>query len=843
MSSRALRKLQKEREQQKQIESTNQDVEDEDESDEHDIPTSKPKALNAFSMLNEEENDNDEENDDVNESDERKHSVEDEGENKIDVAGKPKAKSKAKKKKNKKKTRGTEEADTLAKEVQGKEEAPQLDEIDRALQSLSTKSKTSDAVDPSASTRVAIDEANSVLYRLLAVESKHLNALNEMKRLFGNVVMENEVEPVEAPRRRGRGAQQLDLGAALAGRNNPASRGQGLTGLALRRNPFIQGKEEWPKATSGGLSTELVEKFEDGTVEYRFVHNTIYQDVQRQFETCVESMNPTRMITLLQYNPYHISTLLQVSEIAKQQGDHSVSGDLLERALFSFGRAVQSFFTTAMTEGKARFDFRRPENREFWLAAWRYINNLGQRGTWRTAYEWAKLVLSLDPEGDPYRVSLIIDQLALRGGQSEHFLNLANTPFFKDDLWALPNIFISKALAEYKLKQAQKSRDSLTKAIHDYPYIFNRLFQSLSIDHIPKSIWGKTPKTDREMFDCEMYVHNAKDLWNTPEVVAFLVEVVESAGDSEKPPDSTLPDKGPITSDEARHVLLSGVPALINLIPREFTTRSSSASDPLPPSDNLPSYTAAAPADAHRVYESPFEVADGFETPPDEETPNPRSPEEGQVEVGNAQNFQGLRGFFRRLLPAGFSNTPTGRQQFEELIRQEGANAAEQGVPRELTAEQGERLMQVLGTLGPEEDGFLNSDIQREDGPDPRDPHAPTIEDVSDSDSETSNPPQIPTAQQIGPSEPYDDDRNQRWLAGQGMLRLKAASDEFGTDESAWPSNSSAQSILREFAQRMLQLRQQRTRDFLLNFTLRQGTSVEVKEMVLREIERCKPGR
>lgn len=168
---------------------------------------------------------------------------------------------------------------------------------------------------------------------------------------------------------------------------------------------------------------------------------------------------------------YHISTLLQVSEIAKQQGDHSVSGDLLERALFSFGRSVHSSFTTALSEGKARLDFRRRENREFWLAAWRYIANLGQRGTWRTAYEWTKLVFSLDPEGDPYSVGLILDQLALRGGQAEHFLSLINNRQINQFL-RRTNLYISEALAEHKLKNAHRARLLLREVIRDCEFHF-----------------------------------------------------------------------------------------------------------------------------------------------------------------------------------------------------------------------------------------------------------------------------------------------------------------------------------------------------------------------------------
>ena len=297
MSSRALRKLQREKEQQDQLDASKEDNATNDESEE-DAPM--PKVLNAFDMLNQ-----DEDEDEANDSDvaEPEHTeAVSLKQNQAEPSENAKPKSKSKKKKNKKKGKAPNQNDTPTKGVQNAAKESQLDEIDLALKSLSTASK--DGAD--APLAAKIDEANLQLYRLLAVESKHLNALNEMKRLFGNVVLENEDEAGAAvaagpPRRRGR-AQNLDLGGALAGRHSPASRGQGLEGLALRRNPFILGKEEWPKATSGGLGMELVEKLEDGTIEFRFVHNTIYQDVQRQFQTCVESMDPQRMITLLQYN-------------------------------------------------------------------------------------------------------------------------------------------------------------------------------------------------------------------------------------------------------------------------------------------------------------------------------------------------------------------------------------------------------------------------------------------------------------------------------------------------------------------------------------------------------------
>lgn len=844
MSSRALRKLQREQEHQKHLNVLDKVDSQDVESEQDEAPA--PKALNAFDMLNEVDDEDEDDKADVTSSEEDHNTISKPKTVRQEAKPVPsdtaKGKSKSKKRKTKKKSKSADNIRTTGEAAQGTRTPSQLDEIDLALKSLSTKANGK----PRASMRVQINEANLQLYRLLAVESKHLNALNEMKRLFGNAVLENEDEPEGTPRRRGRGPQQLDLGAALAGRYSPASRGQGLAGLALRRNPFILGKEEWPKATSGGLGMELVEKMEDGTIEYRFVHSNVYQDVQRQFETCVESMDPQRMIQMLQYNPYHISTLLQVSEIAKQQGDHSVSGDLLERALFSFGRAVHSSFTTALAEGKARLDFRRPENREFWLAAWRYTNNLGQRGTWRTAYEWAKLILSIDPEGDPYCVALLIDQIALRGGQSDHFLQLSSCSFFRDDIWKTrPNIDISSALAQYKLKQAQSSRAKLKECISKYPWTFARLFQALNLDHIPKSIWGTSPKSEHDKFDCELYVHNAKDLWNTPEATSFLVEVAESMD----PVMRTKESKAAITHDEARHVLLTGVPTLINLIPREYTSMPSSSSDPLPPLDNLPSYYPFPPSDAHRPYPSLFEIGDDLDPviPDDldpEGTPNPRSPEDHERALRDAQELRGLQGFFRRFMPWLENGQTPADEAAEGGEREAGVEVPEsiQSIPGELLAGSTTRLMELLGVAAGRNGEMNTNGEEARNEHELDEPSSPTIGTPRDGFPATSSSEEhdatteSPTTHQE-PQEPYDEDRNQRWLAGQGLLRLRDFTTQHGTVESEWPANS-GQEIVTEYATRMAQLRQQRTRNFILDYTLRQGTSQEVKDLISREMAR-----
>ena len=582
MSSRALRKLQREREEKSRLEKLQEDASD-DEVEQH-SPVQARKA-NAFSFLNAAEDDEEPSDPKVEEKEAGSSVTPRPAES--DSSNPP-----TKKPKKKRKKKATQPKPPPHEQKQPEhEDDSKLDEIDAALRSL----RIDDGNAAQNRQPAGPDEAMKAFFDLLAVDSKHLNPLNEMKKLFGNTVLANEGSDAAAGRRRGRGPQALDLSAALTARYNPYSRGQGLSGLVTRRNIFIPGKEEWPKATSGGLGMEMVERAWDFTTEFRFMHSKIYEESQKEFNYCVETLDPQAMITLLQLRPYHISTLVQVSEIAKHQGDHAVAADLMERALFTFGRSVHSSFGAALAEGKARLDYRRFENREFWLAGWRYITSLGQRGTWRTAFEWAKLLLSLDPEGDPLCMHLIIDQLAIRGGEFDSLIKLASTGSLD---WGQksPNVQISLALAYYKLKHPEEAREQLSRAVTDFPWVFERLFKAINIDHVPKSIWGRKARTIHEELMGEAYAVRAKDMWNIPEALSLLIEVAETTERSEPPP----PDNDTtITLNEARHFILADTPALIAFLPRAFTHERISATDPLPPDDDyVDEPEGAAPANA-----------------------------------------------------------------------------------------------------------------------------------------------------------------------------------------------------------------------------------------------------
>lgn len=588
MSSRALRKVQREREEQER----RQQLEGADgvESEE-DVPVSRPQK-SAFAMLEEDDADQDAVKDDINEVEDEQPSDE------PVVAAKPKASSKKKKKKKKGKTPNAGTDDTTSNINDGN-----LDEIDKALKELRMNGSSAGHVG-------GVSAETDEMSRLLAIETSHLRAQTEMRRLFGQAALD-EHDDEEQPqnenfggnRRQQRRVQQVGLAQALRG--NQDGRRSGLQAMALKRNIFVQGKEEWPSGSSGGLGMEVEEKRADGTVLYRFVHNSGYRDVQHQFGIAVESMDPDRLVLLLQQNPYHVATLLQVSEIAKQERNHAVAGDLLERALFSFGRAVHSTFSKKLTEGKARLDFRRPQNREFWLATWRYMQNLSMRATWRTVYEWAKLLLQLSPDDDPYAMWLVLDQYALRARQDLDYLNLSRSSLFKDRIRGWPNVELSQALAEHRAGNKSKGQQALFKAVGRFPWVVARLMQELNVDP-PPAIWGQQPRTDSEKLQAEMYATQMKDIWGTPETSALLMEISAALPSGVEPIDVDVTSE--ISENVARHVLLSDTPALIGIIPRHFTERLTSSSDPLPPSDTHEPVAEGDPAFRNRGQQSAEEI-------------------------------------------------------------------------------------------------------------------------------------------------------------------------------------------------------------------------------------------
>jgi hypothetical protein len=605
MSSRHLRKLQQQRElEQAKLRA---EAEEEAESEEETVARqrkAKPSLFANLAALEDEDQDEDDEDAEANKSEAER----------ADGVSMPEANPapapKAKKSKKKKKKAKNKAKDTPA------EEPDDGDEIEKALRELNFKTPSHD---PDANVTVPeLDPEYDRVCALLGIQTQNLKVANEMRNLFGKTALENHDDaggPVGRAARRQRAQQeQVDLETALKGRHQP---GKGLPELILRRNVFIQGKDEWPKGTTGGLTMAVVNDNQDGhgSVEFKFVHDKTYQAMQVSFQQYVEIGDPQNLIGLLIRNrkscyiycqcasltdpAYHISLLTQVSKIARNQGDHALASDLLERALFTFGRATTTLFGKKLAEGKVRLDFRCPENRELWLAAYQYIKSLVMKGTYRTAFEWAKFILSLDPAGDPYCMSLMIHQLALRANEFDWLLDIGDHRDSSDEEKRLSpmtgldayryHFAPSLAFAALQLRDGKRSRRLLTEGMQQLPWLFARLFQDLNLD-VPPSIWGITPRTRAEELFTTLYIKHTKDLWDTPGATALLMEIAHTISKVDASAIPKIKDDA-LNLDVVRFVYLDNTPELMAMVPSSLLHRSNNSdSDPIPPDNSIISY-------------------------------------------------------------------------------------------------------------------------------------------------------------------------------------------------------------------------------------------------------------
>ncbi|KAA8910701.1 transcriptional repressor TCF25-domain-containing protein [Sphaerosporella brunnea] len=589
----------------------------------------------------------------------------------------PKPIASAKKSKKKKKAKGKGKA---------KKEEDGEDDIDRALRQLNIASPGTSTPASGTSTRGQLE---APLSAVLKVDSRNLDASNEMMKLFGRHALRSTEEiqgTAAAGARRGGGMRMMP---AIAG------------GRALakgRKNTFVQPKEEWPNAGSGGLGMEIDDSdMSMGVTTYKFVHSRQYQGVQRQFAICVASMDPQRLLQLLHYNPYHITTLLQCSEIFHHQRDFTIAGDLLERALFSLGRSLHSSFQQKLAEGTARLSFRRPENRELFLCCWRYIKNLSLRGTWRTAEEFARLLFAMDPEGDSYEMCLLIDFLALKARQPERFLELAEHPALRKKFSDLPNMAFSSALAQLQLGNESLASEYLSKAITKFPWLPTMMYQEFNLGaQLPPTLWGIPPPEDnpRQEILARLYVERTKEIWTQPAFKTFLVDICSSIYNL--PPKPLLANASPeVSLSLARHVILTEIQPLIQLLPRSLTTRPTAAYDPFPPDDDLRSYSAtfAGPGVSEMIVDNRYHIEGVFTTFFRSILPWFRAGLNGQNIDGDAlpeAERNEIEGFRTQLELAGI-NVPEMLQEFEreERAERDRAMATRDGDPLERAQQDG----------------------------------------------------------------------------------------------------------------------------------------------------------
>ncbi|ELK36903.1 Transcription factor 25 [Myotis davidii] len=439
-----------------------------------------------------------------------------------------------------------------------------LEDIDRILERIEDSSGPHHPSPPPLSSR------KHVLY----VEHRHLNPDTELKRYFG--------------------------ARAVLGEQRPRQRQRVYPKCTWLTTP----KSTWPRYAKPGLSMRLLES-RKGLSCFAFEHSEEYQQTQHKFLAAVESMEPNNIVVLLQTSPYHVDSLLQLSDACRFQDDQEMARDLVERALYSMECAFHPLFS--LTSGTCRLDYRRPENRSFYLALYKQMSFLEKRGCPRTALEYCKLILSLEPDEDPLCMLLLVDHLALRARDYEYLIRLFQEWEAHRNLSQLPNFAFSVPLAYSKLSSAREKASLLVRqALLMFPGVLMPLLECCSVRPDaavachpffgPNSEISQPPALSQLV---SLYLGRSHFLWKEPAIMSWLEENVREvlqAVDAGDPAVEECENRRKVLYQRAprnihRHVVLSEIKEAVAALPPDVTTQSVMGFDPLPPSDTIYSYT------------------------------------------------------------------------------------------------------------------------------------------------------------------------------------------------------------------------------------------------------------
>ncbi|CAI4411666.1 CBM_collapsed_G0015010.mRNA.1.CDS.1 [Saccharomyces cerevisiae] len=181
--------------------------------------------------------------------------------------------------------------------------------------------------------------------------------------------------------------------------------------------------------------------------------------------------------------PYHVPGLLQVALIFIRQGDRSNTNGLLQRALFVFDRALKAniIFDSLNCQLPYIYFF----NRQFYLAIFRYIQSLAQRGVIGTASEWTKVLWSLSPLEDPLGCRYFLDHYFLLNNDYQYIIELSNSPLMNCyKQWNTLGFSLAVVLSFLRINEMSSARNALLKAFKHHPLQLSELFkEKLLGDH------------------------------------------------------------------------------------------------------------------------------------------------------------------------------------------------------------------------------------------------------------------------------------------------------------------------------------------------------------------------
>ena len=409
---------------------------------------------------------------------------------------------------------------------------------------------------------------------VLMVVRKHLNVDNELRRMFGSDVVD----------------------ANARNRNN---------NFRKKNYIFVLPKNTWPPINKYGVQM-VVDKTKNGITFFKYVHSKAnYQNLQQMFWKAARLADPHAVQRILEMHPYHIDTLLHLSEVCRVSEDTQTSSDLLSRALLCLETAFHPSFNVASSF--CRLDYNRTENRALFIALFRQIVIVSMKSCWHTAFELCKLLYNLSPEQDPLACLLIIDIFALKVENYNFVLQFIEDHNHSLKLTMLPNFAYSHALAQFYKETVEntshvKSNELLQSAILNYPMISQLISEkcSLVIESNPTYVTNENVLKSHSRSlqqQCKLYVERSVDLWKDAVVTSWFKENVNFVNREHiRMPNYEIAIKNQKSTflspplNVMRHIFISDISSVSALLPSTAFETSQDPHDPLPPPNSYSDY-------------------------------------------------------------------------------------------------------------------------------------------------------------------------------------------------------------------------------------------------------------
>ncbi|CAF1066332.1 unnamed protein product [Adineta steineri] len=447
----------------------------------------------------------------------------------------------------------------------------------------------------------AASSSKDIVSDLLSTDNRLLNPINEMKKKFGSSIVE-QIERENNPT-----AQ-----AMLA--NMPAQRRRAYqilqqqqqrpsTRLA-KQNAFIFTKVGWPNYFKFGLlmkpSSPLSETAINTGNYFQFEYDKDYQRLQIQFFDHVDQHNLQGIMDILRHHPYHIDALIHLSDVSRMQDDTPTAVDLIERALYSFQQSFHPLFS--ITRGECRLEYRIQENRSFFISLFKHIIYIGERGCSRTALEFCKVLLSLDPIDDPLAIVLLLDYYAIRSEEYNYLIRFYTEQNQRLKLDGLPNFIYSLALAYFRISSFDKANETLQNALIRFPSMLKYILDKLSIrpDRTVEKCryFSDSERYETEALKCiqQLYAVRMSNEWKEKDELDFLkdnvnhvIQIIEQNQDPRIANYTELKTeyrKTPI--NVCRHIVLSESNEIRGFLTNAMQNANTFYTfDPFPPTDSI----------------------------------------------------------------------------------------------------------------------------------------------------------------------------------------------------------------------------------------------------------------